>query len=465
MNDNQKHQNEIQDEYLDQLIRLAYDRAEAIETQEIMSEEEQSTEAVPEDMVSGAYKMFLDKIAPEKKSIPQQLREMIQDFTSLIPKAFSKKKEDNSTDDVLVHRRLPVSIMVLILLMLLGVTAVAVGINLYNYFSDRDSRLDHISEQAANVTADPAQLQSEHLGTVQARIDSAYYDGEYLSVGVVIENATRIERYTLTDEEIAKAEMVVDPLPPVTQTEEEQRILAEYLEAVQNSTPYGYAIYTVAAKDHTYADGISLPPYKEIKEYDASGTDRFIREFEMPLPEEVQNREQLSIRIPLSERVSICYFDGKDTYHYNIYRSDVGAISGIVSKTEAEKRMYRGSAEIEDVLFSGEISLSQMQGNVVISSNPEIFQILSLTDNGFTYQTTQWRLKVFDENGTLYRNTEGYNLTTANPMQIYIQGSGVLPEELHVYLLLLNEETERYEYYPNPDAEMENPHLILTTDQ
>ena len=69
-----------------------------------------------------------------------------------------------------------------------------------------------------------------------------------------------------------------------------------------------------------------------------------------------------------------------------------------------------------------------------------------------------------DENGTVYRNTEGYDLTTANPMKIYIQGSGVLPEELHVYLMLLNEETERYEYYPHPDAELENPHLILTAD-
>ncbi|MBQ8906438.1 MAG: hypothetical protein IJY85_08750, partial [Ruminococcus sp.] len=95
----------------------------------------------------------------------------------------------------------------------------------------------------------------------------------------------------------------------------------------------------------------------------------------------------------------------------------------------------------------------------------EVFQILSLTDNGYTYQTTQWRLKVFDENGTFYKNTEGYNLTTANPIQIYIQGSGVLPEELHVYLLLLHEETARYEYYPTPDAGLENPHLILTTDQ
>ena len=89
MNDNQKHQNEIQDEYLDQLIRLAYDRAEAIETQEIMSEEEQSTETVPEDMVNAAYRMFLDKLSPEKKSIPQQLREMMFDFVSLMPKSFS----------------------------------------------------------------------------------------------------------------------------------------------------------------------------------------------------------------------------------------------------------------------------------------------------------------------------------------------------------------------------------------
>jgi len=464
LNDKQKHQNEIQDEYLDQLIRLAYDRAEAIETQEILSEEEQSTEIVPEDMVSGAYQMFLDKISP-KKSILQQIREMTHDFLSLIPKAFSKKEDGRSADDALVRRRLPVSVMVLILLMLLGVTAVAVGINLYNYFSDRDSRLEHISEQAANVTADPARLQSEQLGTVQARIDSAYYDGEYLSVGVVIENATRIERYTLTGKELAKAELVVDPLPPVTQTEEEQRILAEYLEAVRNGTPYGYAIYTVAAKDHAYADGIPLPPYRQIKEYDAYGTDRFIREFEMPLPEEIQNREQLSISISLRESVSICYFDGKDVYHYNTYRSDVGSISGTVSKTEAERKIYRGSTEIEGVRFSGEISLSQMQGSAVISSEPEVFQILSLTDNGYTYQETQWHLKVFDENGTVYRNTEGYDLTTANPMKIYIQGSGVLPEELHVYLMLLNEETERYEYYPHPDAELENPHLILTADQ
>ena len=62
MADKKTNYDEIQDEYLDSLIRLAYKNAEALEAQRLMEEDDKASEPVPADDKDAVFQMFLEKM-------------------------------------------------------------------------------------------------------------------------------------------------------------------------------------------------------------------------------------------------------------------------------------------------------------------------------------------------------------------------------------------------------------------
>ena len=62
MADKKTNYDEIQDEYLDSLIRLAYKNAEALEAQRLMEEDDNASEPVSADDKEAVFQMFLDKM-------------------------------------------------------------------------------------------------------------------------------------------------------------------------------------------------------------------------------------------------------------------------------------------------------------------------------------------------------------------------------------------------------------------
>ena len=62
MADKKTNYDEIQDEYLDSLIRLAYKNAEALEAQRLMEEDDNASDPVPANDKEAVFQMFLDKM-------------------------------------------------------------------------------------------------------------------------------------------------------------------------------------------------------------------------------------------------------------------------------------------------------------------------------------------------------------------------------------------------------------------
>ena len=62
MADKKTNYDEIQDEYLDSLIRLAYKNAEALEAQRLMEEDDNASDPVPPDDKEAVFQMFLGKM-------------------------------------------------------------------------------------------------------------------------------------------------------------------------------------------------------------------------------------------------------------------------------------------------------------------------------------------------------------------------------------------------------------------
>jgi len=379
----------------------------------------------------------------------------------------SRQQQMDMIDEIVggakMKRKMPFSVALAAILILTSVTALAVGTNLFNYFANHDARYGKVAEQAANVTAEPVEIESGELGKVDARIDSAYYDGQTLSVALLIENSTRIEAYTPSAEELTNARRVLDPVRPLGNTEAEQQILAAFDAAVENGTPYGYMLCRVYPSDHTYANEIDLPPYTAVEDYNADGAYRTIRNYAAPLPEELQNADQLSLSVRLYETAGVHYFDGSNIYHYELDLREAGAITATVPRADAEKRSYAGSAEIEGITFTVDATLTAMQGTISLTADQDVLQPVTYEYDGETWQAPAWQMVVTDENGREYDNmdSDGDSLLQFDPFIFTIEGSGELPDELHVYFLRAAEAPDTYDYWPDADAKNENPHLVL----
>ena len=383
----------------------------------------------------------------------------------------SRQQQIDMIDEIVggakMKRKMPLSVALAAILILTSVTALAVGTNLFNYFANHDARYGKVAEQAANVTAEPVEIESTELGKVDARIDSAYYDGQTLSVALMIENATRIEAYTPSAEELTDARRVLDPVRPLGNTEAEQQILAAFDAAVESGTPFGYALYRVYPSDHTYVNEIDLPPYTGLEDYNSDGAHRMIRNYGAPLPEELQNLDILSLSIKLYEAASVHYFDGEDIYHYELELREAGVITATVPRADAEKRSYAGSAEIEGITFTVDATLTAMQGIISLSADQDVLEPVTYEYGGESWQAPAWQIIVTDETGREYDNldSDGDRLLQFNPLEFSVKGSGELPNELHVYLLRAGEEPDTYVYWPDEDAKIENVHLVLAVNE
>lgn len=361
------------------------------------------------------------------------------------------------TEGEKMRRKFPVSTALAAAIMLLCLTAFAVGASVFDYFSGSDTRLENVSE----IKGDETQIESGELGNVLAKIDSAYFDGESLLIGFVIENANRVEAYIPTENDLENARRVVDPIAVHPTNEAERAILNAFSQAIEAGTPYGYKMARVYASDHTLVNGEDVPPYSSMEDYDETGAYRAVREFESPLPEEIISSDCANVEIKLYEACTVHYFDGTDIKTYDLVIREAGYVRAEIFKADLEKHSYEGTAQIEDITFNANAYLSPMQGTVTVYADKEIFELVTYTYEGYTWKDTAWQLMIFDENGREYRVMDGYSLSGENPFKVNIKGTGEIPGELHVYLLAAGKEPDTYDFWPIAEKKYENPHIVL----
>ena len=74
MADNKINYDEIQEEYLDTIIRLAYKDAEDEEVQALLQEDDEAAATVPPEEKEAAFRLFLEKLEQEEKQASRQAR-------------------------------------------------------------------------------------------------------------------------------------------------------------------------------------------------------------------------------------------------------------------------------------------------------------------------------------------------------------------------------------------------------
>jgi len=72
MADNKINYDEIQEEYLDTIIRLAYKDAEDEEVQALLQEDDEAAATVPPEAKEAAFRLFLEKLEQEEKQASRQ---------------------------------------------------------------------------------------------------------------------------------------------------------------------------------------------------------------------------------------------------------------------------------------------------------------------------------------------------------------------------------------------------------
>ena len=306
-------------------------------------------------------------------------------------------------------------VLAVALLLALAGAALAVGTNLFARFAQNDRRYEGVLDQVTDVTEKPASVLDEKLGMVSARVDSAYYDGQTLTLTIAVENARRISEWTPAEEEKAllKPEEGARPATPQTaMTEEEKRIMADAQAAKAAGRPFGIRKDTIWVHDHFYTeDGISLPPYYGEDE-EENGTLYEIREFS-PLPEDVSGRETLSVYAELGRSTEYYYFDGQKTYwRSEVQRDGVGTLNGAACTVTAQ--------------------VSAIELRLTIDAETDAFPLTTRYLDGQTWQEQPWMAAVYDETGTEYLPRESSSAESARRLEIPFDGSGHIPERLRV---------------------------------
>lgn len=317
----------------------------------------------------------------------------------------------------------------LVLTLVLTGAALAVGVNLFEYFGTGDKRLEVLADQAMLDVQIPQSVATEQLGTTVGIIHNAYYDGRSLLVAYSIENGRRVEAFMPTEEQLKNAELERIEYLPLVETEEEQHILDEYVKAREAGEPCGLAIYTVDAGDHSYANGIDLGAWNERGKNSPDGVRYTLREYVTPLPEAVQDQETLELEIRMKEHVAYLYFDGEASY---VLRGDFhagapaasGTMTATVSRTEAKVLNFTGTGMYNGVEIQAAATVSAAHGEITLTGT-EAFPVL---EDGAGYE-----LKVYDAQGGQL-SVDSMAVNHPDRIDGSFRGIGEIPESLSVVI-------------------------------
>lgn len=324
-------------------------------------------------------------------------------------------------------------VFALILVLLMASLAIADSMNLFGFFGQRDERYAKVAEDATLTAASPAEVNDAHLGQVKATMDSAYFDGLALSLAFRITGGTGCEMYIPAEEELSSMEKISAPIHDMLDGQPDEDVVVAFNQAVESGTPYGYRHYSVYPSDHTVTDdGVDIPPYASSSTYDEDGSYCELREFELPLPEELRSRDSLTLTIDLYQSEALYYFDGKDCY-YAVQRRDAGTFTAVVEKTEDQVRSYAGEGVINGVACRATAEVSRMAGVVSLACDAPLNAFLAAPEG--TDPADSWVvLDVYDQAQQSLRATGGYMLDESTGTSAGLYGTGELPESLTLYV-------------------------------
>ncbi len=313
--------------------------------------------------------------------------------------------------------------------LLLTGAALAVGMNLFEYFGAQDARLREIAPEATLSTGSSGTVETEALGATECAFNCGYYDGESLILGYTLKNSVRCAPYAPTDAELAKMTPEDDCdgpiLPPgLEEIEAGGAFVRGFDEAAAMGEPCGIAVYHIVAQDRTFAaDGTELPLSAVTEDNLPDGTLLILQEYETPLPGAARDLDRLDVRIPLYAETLYWVFDGERLFSRTV-RGDapVGEIAATVPRTKSVRRTFSGEGTLGGVPVKVTAHASAVRADVQIVADGASIPSL---DAG---EALGYALILEDEAGRELRWSsleEGPDRASAD-----FNGTGFLPEAL-----------------------------------
>lgn len=327
----------------------------------------------------------------------------------------------------IVKRKMTLSLLAAIItLLILAGAALAVGVNLFDFFGKDDERLSILAPQSELETSVPGTVESDVLGQTRATLNNGYYDGQNLIIAFTLENSECYAPFTPTEEQLALLEKAngesnidYDENMPGAEAGE------AFMRAMDAGEPCGFAKYCVYPSDHcSVGEDVDLPPWYERSEVQEDNSILYLREFERPLPEKAQNQESLDVHIHLKQMTIYYYFDGKDVYNLYQYGSTTTDVTAAIPRTDAVSRHFSAVSAYNGVPIEIDLDVSAVQATMQISSAQCAFPDL---------EAHQWYdVVLMDQSNRQLRTLE--TAFSENGASINFQGVGELPQSLTLYI-------------------------------
>lgn len=318
-------------------------------------------------------------------------------------------------------------------MLLTSAIAVAETLNLFDFFGKHEERFAALAPKATLEITEPALIEHPHLGSVEVKIDSAYFDGLGLSLAYQIDNSMYAEEYTPTEEEIAQMQLDEPVILAIVGNEPYVEVHEGYNEAVANGTPFGYKQYSVHVHDHTYSDdGIDLGGGMGYEDYNGMALVGLL-DFDAPLADELRSRNEITVVKGVYQHECTVWFDGKECY-ISYAMKDIGEIRATIPKAKDAVKSFAGTGEINGVECTFTAEVSPLAAVLTLETVLPIKEAFPINAPAGTDLFDQWReMALVDDQGREYGAQWGMQFIDEHHASVTFEGTGELPERLTAY--------------------------------
>lgn len=326
-------------------------------------------------------------------------------------------------------------VFALVAALLAATVAFAERFNLFNFFGGRDGRYSAVAPYATLEMAEPVLVEHPELGTAEASIDSAYFDGLSLNLAYRITQSRKVEEYTPAADElqlmkIGNADVLAADF---SQNEPGIEVLSAWNRAIENGTPYGYRKTAVYTGDHTVTDdGVDIFPDSAFPTYNEKGEFCEMREFACPLPDEIRGRGELKVNMDVRQETVYRWFDGTNCY-WRTEWTEIGTMTAVIPRS-GETRRFSGAGKIGGVPCTASAEVSPMVSVITFESEEPLNAFLCAAPEGTDDGDCWAEMTAADESGNIYRPYGCVPLDGSAEFTMQLKGTGVLPETLTVYV-------------------------------
>lgn len=348
-------------------------------------------------------------------------------LASLDPSALQCNKIINNITGgkrTIMVRKYPVVFIFAIMLIIVSIgTAVALILNPFEIFGQRDPRMSKIAPDS--VVSESLSIQ--HEGTV-VTLTNVHFDRHSLLIGYTIEGVDHLNYFTPSDKELAEMEEYEITYERHGYTDEDEVIYSAFNQAVRQNKPMGFVEYSINTPI-VYADGnISINDWSGKTEKLSTGFYAQMRDF-TSIPKEIQNNDEINLHIPVTLSIRYNWFDGEKAYYKN-ETIEMGTFVTSVFAAKGDGRHFEGITHMGDTTYyvSIDATYAHLDATVTTKEIPmpvlpeDQYYDLQLRSDTHKYYSTEMEYK--DEFS----------------IRFSFDGDGEIPEELNGTLAIFSDD-------------------------